>query len=282
MASRAGGRHRDTGGWGPPDRPSLLLLDYLESGSFGGHLGHVGHLGHAAVPARGCRRGSRRFRRLRSGVRRVSADGRVVAAVMLASIVAAVLAGISVPLRSTWASPGHRPPVPSRAPQAPAPSATSPVPATPMPGPARTARPRPARPTATPERQAAMMPATSTAPATHAAARMSPAAAARKTPIIVRFLINSQGIGGFEGRVQVVNNTAQSIAGWQIVVALPEDRVVTVTNASGFVSDGILVLQPTFGAPPIPARGGVLNVFFVAIGPQTIPGACAFNQIPCT
>jgi hypothetical protein len=37
MASRAG-RHRDTGRWDPPDRPSLLLLDYLESGSFGGHL----------------------------------------------------------------------------------------------------------------------------------------------------------------------------------------------------------------------------------------------------
>jgi hypothetical protein len=85
--------------------------------------------------------------------------------------------------------------------------------------------------------------------ATRPAARMSPAAATKKPSIIVRFLINSQGIAGFEGQVQVISNTAQPIAGWQIVVALPEDGVVTVTNASGFVSNGILVLQPAFGAP---------------------------------
>jgi len=275
MASRAGGRHRDTGGWGPPDRPSLLLFDYLESGSFG-------HLGRATSRAGSRRRGSRQVWRLRDGVRRASADGRVLVSVVLAGIVAAVLVGIYVPLRSTWASPGQRPPAPSAAPQVPAPSAASPVPATPMPKPAKTVRPRPARRTAPPPRQAAMMPAPSTAPATRPAARASHAVAAPKPAIIVRFIINSQGIAGFEGQVQVINNTAQPIAGWQIVVALPGDRVVTVTNASGFVSNGILVLQPAFGAPPIPARGGVLNVFFIAVGPQTTPGACAFNQIPCT
>jgi len=279
MASRAG-RHRDTGRWGPPDRPSLLLLDYLESGSFGGHLGRPAGRAHGRAPGR--RRGSRRLWRLRYGVRRVAADGRVLAAAVLVSIVAAVLVGTYVPLRSTWASPGHRPPAaPSQAPRQPAPSATSFVPATPEPVPAKTARPRPARRTSPPERQAAMMPAPSTAQATHPAARMS-SAAAEKPSVIVRFLINSQGIGGFEGRVEVINNTTRPIAGWQIVVALPEDRIVTVTNASGFVSNGILVLQPAFGAPPVPARGGVLNVFFVAVGPQAIPGACAFNQIPCT
>jgi hypothetical protein len=66
------------------------------------------------------------------------------------------------------------------------------------------------------------------------------------------------------------------------VVALPEDRVVAVSNANGFADNGILLLQPAFGAGPIPAGGGMLNVFFIAEGPQLTPAVCAFNQIPCS
>ena len=276
MASRTG-RHRDTGRWDSPDRPSLLLLDYLESGSFSNYLGR------APGPARSRRRGSRRFRRLRSGLRRVSADGRILVAVVLASIVAAVLVGTYAPLRSSWASPGRHPAAPSQAPLTPVPSATSPAPAaTPSTQPKpRPSRPRAARRTA-PPRQAAMMPAPSAAPSSRPAVRMSRAAATRKPAVIVRFIINSQGVAGFEGQVQVINDTAEPISGWQIVIALPEDQIVTVTNAIGFVSNGILILQPAFGAPPVPANGGVLNVFFIAEGFQTTPGACTFNQIPCT
>ena len=288
MASRAG-RHRDTGRWNSPDRPSLLLLDYLESGSFSSYLSRApGPARSTADPARSTagltrsrRRGSRRFRRLRSGLRRVSADGRILVAVVLASIVAAVLVGTYAPLRSSWASPGRHPAAPSPAPLTPVPSATSPAPAaTPSPKPTPS-RPRAAR-RATPPRQAAMMPAPSAAPSSRPAVRMSQAAATRKPAVIVKFIINSQGVAGFEGQVQVINDTAEPISGWQIVIALPEDQIVTVTNATGFVSNGILILQPAFGAPPVPANGGVLNVFFIAEGFQTTPGACAFNQIPCT
>ena len=307
MASRAG-RHRDTGRWDSPDRPSLLLLDYLETGSFSNYLGRApgparsaadsargaagpdrsaaGPRHSAAGPARRRRRGSRRFRRLRSGLRRLSADGRILVAVVLASIVAAVLVGIYAPLRSSWASPGRHPAAPSPAapspaPLTPAPSATSLAPAA-IPSPKPTpSRPRTARRT-TPPRQAAMIPAPSAAPSSRPAARMSHGAATRKPAVIVRFIVNSQGVAGFEGQVQVVNDTAEPISGWQIVIALPEDQIVTVTNATGFVSNGILILQPAFGAPPVPANGGVLNVFFIAEGFQTTPGACTFNQIPCT
>jgi len=281
MASRTG-RHRDTGRWDFPDRPSLLLLDHLESGSFGSYLGRApGPARSTPGPARSRRRGSRRFRRLRSGLRRVSADGRILVAVVLASIVAAVLVGTYAPLRSSWASPGRHPAAPSQAPLTPVPPATSPAPAaTPSPKP-RPSRPRAARRTA-PPRQAAMMPAPSAAPSSRPAVRMSQAAATRKPAVIVRFIINSQGVAGFEGQVQVINDTAEPISGWQIVIALPEDQIVSVTNATGFVSNGILILQPAFGAPPVPANGGVLNVFFIAEGFQITPGACAFNQIPCT
>jgi len=57
--------------------------------------------------------------------------------------------------------------------------------------------------------------------------------------------------------------------------------VVSVSNASGFVSNGILLLQPVAGAQPVPARGGILTVFFVAEGQQENPDACTFDGIAC-
>jgi len=80
-----------------------------------------------AWSARGHRRGSRQFRRLQYGVRRVFADGRVLVGAVLVRIVVAVLVGTYVPLRSTWASPQHRPATLAR--QMPALSATSFAPA---------------------------------------------------------------------------------------------------------------------------------------------------------
>ena len=43
-------------------------------------------------------------------------------------------------------------------------------------------------------------------------------------------------------------------------MALLGDRVVAVSNASGLVVNGILLLEPASGAPPVPAGGGVLDV----------------------
>jgi hypothetical protein len=98
---------------------------------------------------------------------------------------------------------------------------------------------------------------------------------------VVRYLVTSQGPGGFQGEVQVTNNGRQPISGWQIAVALPDDQVLSFSNASGFVSNGILLLQPGPGSRAVRPRGGTLSVFFVAEGTQTIPEACAFNQVVC-
>ena len=100
--------------------------------------------------------------------------------------------------------------------------------------------------------------------------------------MVVRYLVDSQGSGGFQGQVQVVNDGTQPIAGWQIVVALPDDTVMAVQNAGGFVSNGILLLQPADAAEVVPPGGGTLNVFFIAEGTETIPAACTFNGITCS
>ena len=97
--------------------------------------------------------------------------------------------------------------------------------------------------------------------------------------MVVRYLVDSQGFGGFQGQVQVVNDGTQPIAGWQIVIALPDDTMTAVQNAGGFVSNGILLLQPADAAEVVPPGGGTLNVFFVAEGTETIPAACTFNGI---
>jgi hypothetical protein len=99
---------------------------------------------------------------------------------------------------------------------------------------------------------------------------------------VARYLVTSQGPGGFQGEVQVTNNGSRPIADWRIVVALPFDRVLSFSNASGFASNGILLLQPGPGAEPVQPGGGTLRVFFVAEGGQTVPQACAFNQTVCS
>jgi hypothetical protein len=81
--------------------------------------------------------------------------------------------------------------------------------------------------------------------------------------------------------VQVVNYSKKPIAGWQIVIALQGDAVRSVRNASGYFSNGILLLQPVSTGQVVSAGGGVLNVFFIARGTSTAPLACAFDGLVC-
>ncbi len=124
-----------------------------------------------------------------------------------------------------------------------------------------------------------------TSPAVAPSATMSPVAAssavtAAPPAVSVRYVVVAQYDGQFEGEVTVENNGTAPISGWQIVVALPGDQITSFSNASGYVSNNILVLQPAYGAAAV-AAGGTLSVYFTAVGSQTTPAACAFNSIVC-
>jgi len=268
------------------------MLDYLETGLFHGRP-DAAPSPHRPPPSPD---------RQASGVRRVLADGRVLAVAAVVAVALAILAGTSVPLRSTQAGPG-RPPVtpgavnPSMTPRSPGTSAT-PSPARPSTAPpsarpsasagaagSNGAVPHQATPAATAGTTAGTSPAVGTSPAASASATRraaGTAGAAGAAAVVVTFTVTSQGAGVFEGKIRIVDNGTSPLANWQVSVALPGDRVVAVANASGFVIHGILLLQPASGAVPVPARGGALNLFFVAAGSQPVSGACTYNQTPCS
>jgi Cellulose binding domain len=129
------------------------------------------------------------------------------------------------------------------------------------------------------------VPVSSRAPASPPAAPSSPpssppSAAEHDAALVVTYHADSHWDGGFQGQIEVANNGTQSIADWQIVVALPGDQIQSFWNASGYVSNGILLLSPPAGAQPL-APGGTLSVFFVAAGAETTPEACAFDGVAC-
>jgi hypothetical protein len=257
------------------------MLDYLETGLFRGRPD--------AAPSP--RRRSRTAGPPAPGVRRVLADGRVLAVAAVVAVALAILAGTSVPLHSTQAGPGRPSATPSMTPPSPGTSAP-PSPAPPSTAPP-SATPPSARPSASPgaagSNGAALPQAGPARPgATAGASPAASAPAARRAAqavagavVVVTFTVTSRGTGVFEGEVRIVNDGTSPLANWQVSVALPGDRVVALANASGFVIGGILLLEPASGATPVPPRGGVLNVFFVAAGPQPVPGACTYNQSPC-
>jgi hypothetical protein len=160
-----------------------------------------------------------------------------------------------------------------------------------------TTSPSPAR-TAGPHAAGAAPGATTRAPATPSATSppvivpiaassvtVSPVAAPSDTNsaqagVTVNYLIVAQYDGQFEGEVTVVNNGSAPISGWQIVVALSGDQITSFSDASGYVSNDILLLQPASDADAL-AAGGTLSVYFTAVGQQTTPDVCTFNSVSC-
>lgn len=218
----------------------------------------------------------------------------------LAGVTAAAAFGIIAPLHSTGMAGGQHGTAGGRPPQASAPWSAAPLgspsgqatarnpsrPATPSGRPRRTGaarrstRPPGQVPTPRTGPTASTVPGTSTRTRTSAAARSSSGTARPESKVVVRYLVDGQSFGEFQGQVQVVNDGMQPIANWQIVIALPDDTVTAIQNAGGLVSHGILLLQPADVAEVVPP-GGTLNVFFVAQGAETTPAACAFNGIAC-
>jgi Cellulose binding domain len=124
-----------------------------------------------------------------------------------------------------------------------------------------------------------------TSPIAASPATVSPVAAPSDTnpaqpAVSVSYLVVAQYDGQFEGEVAVENKGSAPISGWQIVVALPGDLITSFSNASGYVSNHVLLLQPAYDADAI-AANGTLSVYFTAVGPRTTPEVCAFNDIIC-
>jgi len=121
-----------------------------------------------------------------------------------------------------------------------------------------------------------------TRPATASpSATATPSPAPAQATLTVTYLTVSDASSQVEGEVTVANSGYAAISGWRIAVALPEDQFTAVSaNASGSVSNHILLMQPATGADTVPARGS-LSVFFTAYGMQTAPELCAFNNVTC-
>jgi len=289
MTSRAGGRHRRR--LSPQRLRNSLLLDpgsvsqpglYLNSGivANGSRL-----FGPDADPAFGTVPGGGR-RALHTALARDRRTFALVVSATLAAITGAVVFGSIAPLHSTGMTHGGHGAAGSRPPQASAPWTAAPQGSPSMwvtspPAPRRTGQ---ARRSARPSGRA-LMPqgaAPGSGTSTGTSSTTSSSSAGSEPDVQVSYIVDGQGISGFQGQVQVINYGTQPIADWQVVIALPDDTVTSVSNASGFVSHGILLMQPAVVGEVVPPGGGTLNVFFVAQGFETSPAACAFNGILCS
>jgi hypothetical protein len=108
----------------------------------------------------------------------------------------------------------------------------------------------------------------------------SPTATSGQPVVTVSYAVDEQVGDSFEAEIDVTNDGSSSIAGWQILVALPHDQITEVANATGYVSNHILLLQPASSGSAI-APGATLRVYFDAQGTQTAPELCAFDNVTC-
>jgi hypothetical protein len=260
VTGRAAGRHRVPLRGSQRRPPSLLLMDYPASDGW-----LAGYQVRTFTPV------TSRGPGLRPVMRSVGRDG--IMALAVVCLAAAVLVGIALFHSPGGAVAGRAVPgLPPPGSLLPQPSATSPSPVTSPDRAHRTAGP--GRRTATVQNR--LKPVSQARPLAVGRQR-----ATRPPAVAVRYLVAGQRPGGFQGEIQITNNTAQPIGNWQIVLTLDDDAVISFTNADGSFSNGILLLSPASPAQVVPPDGGVLDVFFAADGFQTIPAVCSFDGISC-
>jgi Cellulose binding domain len=124
------------------------------------------------------------------------------------------------------------------------------------------------------------VPVTSPSPAATSTIAASPSPMSGQPKVTVSYTVDEQVGDRFQAEVDVTNGGSSPIADWQIVVALPDDQVTAFANATGYVSNHILLLQPASSGSAI-ASGSTLRVSFAATGIETVPVVCAFNNITC-
>jgi hypothetical protein len=108
----------------------------------------------------------------------------------------------------------------------------------------------------------------------------SPTASSGQPAVLVSYAVDDQVGDSFEAEIDVTNDGSSSISGWQIVLALPGDRVTELANATGYESNHILLLQPVSSGSAI-APGATLRVYLIAQGTRTAPEVCAFDNVSC-
>jgi hypothetical protein len=108
----------------------------------------------------------------------------------------------------------------------------------------------------------------------------SPTASSGPSAVLVSYAVDDQVGDSFEAEIDVTNDGSSSISGWQIVLALPGDRVTELANATGYESNHILLLQPVSSWSAI-APGATLRVYLIAQGTRTAPEVCAFDNVSC-
>ena len=96
----------------------------------------------------------------------------------------------------------------------------------------------------------------------------SPTASSGQPAALVSYVVHDQVGDSFEAEIDVTNDWSSSISGWQIVLALPGDRVTAVANATGYESNHILLLGPVSSTSAI-APGATLRVYLIAQGTRT-------------
>src|SRR6266566_4691975 len=305
MTSRSAGRHRK--GVSTQRPPGLPWLEYPAGDSAPGVFLNSGVVpnGSPSFSPNGrplfSPAGGRRA--LRAAMARDRRAFALALSAAVAGVTAAVVFGSFAPLHSTWMADGGPGAAGGLPPQTPVPWSAAPlgspsgapVPQDPprRPGerpalprlPRHKLRPRTSRDTGTRQEAGARASVgagtqTSTGRGAGNSSPRSPRQARPAPKVVVRYLVDRQWPGGFQGQVQVVNNGAQPIADWQVVVALPDDTVTSIRNASGCASDHILLLRPASTAQVV-RPGGTMDVFFVAAGAETAPEACAFNGTLC-
>jgi hypothetical protein len=195
---------------------------------------------------------------------------RLIAISAAAALALSALAAFSIAAHSAGVAAHGAGPGPVITPQAPFPSLTT------TSQPARSAPPtQNIMPSAITSALVSPSPTMTTATAT-----TSPTPSATWPAVTATYVVASRWDDGFKAKVRVYNGGPAPISGWQIVVALPDDWITSVSNANGYVSNHILLLQPSASTDTVPA-GGELTVSFTVHGTRTMPELCAFNNLTC-
>lgn len=115
-------------------------------------------------------------------------------------------------------------------------------------------------------------------------ARRKPApgpTAASAAPVTVTYSVPQRSGDSFQGELTIANHGSSPLAGWQITVSLPGDRLVAVRHAIVLMGrqNSVIMIADLFDRVIMP--GDSLSVSFSARGTTTSPASCTFDGAAC-